>query len=67
MSCVFDITVVTDIELNDRNPYFMQAVATNLMRNQTVLEDLLGRTDSCGIGRTRRKQCDQKVFLQISF
>jgi hypothetical protein len=63
---LFDITVtkfgprgsvfVTYNELNNCDPYFIQEVAANLMKNQTVLYDVLHRRGSCEIGRTRRTQ-----------
>jgi hypothetical protein len=61
---LLDVTVVIVFALlvpkalNDRNPYFIETVAANLMKSQTVLKDILGRTGSCVIARTRRKQCD---------
>jgi hypothetical protein len=55
--------LLCNTELNDRNTYFTETVAANLMVNQTVLKDVLGRTDLCRIVRTRRKQSDHSHYV----
>lgn len=68
---LFDVTIVImcvplvpqapslkHTELNYRNPYFTETVATNVTKNQTVSKDVLGRADLCGIVRNLRNQSD---------